>query len=36
LFWADNPTFIHRRGFPDKWYYDSDNKKWVQPIPIQN
>ena len=33
LRWADDPTFIRRRGFPDKWYYDSDNKKWVQPIP---
>jgi len=33
LRWADNPTFIRRRGFPDKWYYDSDNKKWVQPMP---
>jgi len=35
LRWADNPTFICRRGFHDKWYYDGDNKKWVQPIPIQ-
>ena len=34
LRWADNPTFISRRGFPDKWYYDSDNQKWVQPIPV--
>jgi hypothetical protein len=33
LRWADNPTFIRRRGFADKWYYDDDNKKWVQPIP---
>jgi hypothetical protein len=33
LRWADNPTFIRRRGFHDKWYYDSDNQKWVQPIP---
>jgi hypothetical protein len=32
LRWADNPTFIRRRGFTDKWYYDSDNQKWVQPI----
>ena len=36
LRWADNPTFIRRRGFPDKWYYDGDNKKWVQPTPIRN
>jgi hypothetical protein len=33
LKWADNPTFIRRRGFADKWYYDGDNNKWVQPIP---
>ena len=36
LRWADNPTFIRRRGFSDKWYYDGDNKKWVQPTPIRN
>jgi len=35
LLWADNPTFIRRRGFADKWYYDGDNKKWVQPIPAR-
>ena len=35
LQWAENPTFIRRRGLPDKWYYDSDNKKWVQPIPAR-
>ena len=34
LYWAENPTFIHRRGFTDKWFYDGENKKWVQPIPI--
>ena len=33
LQWAENPTFIRRRGFSDKWYYDGDNKKWVQPLP---
>jgi predicted nucleic acid-binding Zn ribbon protein len=35
LRWADNPTFIRRRGFSDKWYYDGDNRKWVQPIPVR-
>jgi hypothetical protein len=35
LRWADHPKFIHRRGFPDKWYYDGDNKKWVQPLPVR-
>lgn len=33
LRWADNPVYIHRRGFPDKWYYSGENKKWVQPTP---
>ncbi len=32
LRWADHPTFTRRRGFPDKWYYDGENKKWVQPV----
>lgn len=35
LQWSENPHFIHRRGFPDKWYYDGDNKKWVQPIAVK-
>ena len=33
--WSKNPTFIRRRGFPDKWFYDGDKKKWVQPLPEQ-
>ncbi len=32
--WAENPTFIKRRGFPDKWFYDGNNSKWVQPTPL--
>lgn len=35
LRWADHPTFIRRRGFTDKWYYDGDNKRWVQPMPVR-
>ncbi len=35
LNWAEHPTFIRRRGFPDKWYYDGDHKKWVQPMPLK-
>ncbi len=31
--WARNPTFIKRRGFPDKWFYDGSKNKWLQPIP---
>jgi len=33
LTWAENPTFLKRRGFPDKWFYDADQNRWVQPIP---
>jgi len=36
LHWADNPTFIRRRGYPDKWFYDGENKRWVQPIPLHD
>ncbi len=31
--WAENPTFINRRGFPDRWFYNGDQNRWVQPIP---
>jgi len=31
--WSEEPTFIKRRGFPDKWFYDADRNKWVQPTP---
>jgi uncharacterized protein YqfB (UPF0267 family) len=34
LYWADNPIFIRRRGFSDKWFYDGENKRWVQPMPV--
>jgi hypothetical protein len=34
LRWADNPVFIRRRGFPDRWYYNEESKKWVQPTPL--
>jgi hypothetical protein len=34
LYWAEIPSFICRRGFPDKWFYDGENKKWVQPMPV--
>ncbi len=36
LRWAENPSFIRRRGFTDRWFYDGDNKKWVQPIPLHD
>ncbi len=33
--WADEPTFMRRSGFPDKWFYDGEKHKWVQPAPLQ-
>jgi len=36
LCWVEDPRFIHRRGFANKWFYDGENKKWVQPIPIHD
>jgi len=35
LHWAESPSFICRRGFPDKWFYDGENQKWVQPMPVR-
>ncbi|SEM51720.1 DnaJ domain-containing protein [Syntrophus gentianae] len=32
--WAKNPTFVKRRGFPDKWFYDGNTNKWLQPISL--
>lgn len=33
--WSESPSFVKRRGFPDKWFYDGSNNKWVQPTPRQ-
>ena len=33
--WADEPTFMRRSGFPDKWFYDGEKHKWVQPAPLK-
>lgn len=32
--WAENPSFTSRRGFPDKWFYDGETNRWVQPVPV--
>ena len=32
--WAQHPTFINRRGFPDKWFYNGRTNHWVQPTPL--
>jgi hypothetical protein len=29
--WAENPSFITRRGVPNKWFYDGGTNKWLQP-----
>jgi hypothetical protein len=34
--WAEKPSFLKRRGFPDKWFYDGNRNKWVQPTPHQD
>jgi hypothetical protein len=33
LGWAENPVFTTRSGFPDKWFYDGQRNRWVQPTP---
>jgi hypothetical protein len=30
--WSENPALIRRRGFPDKWFYDGEKSRWIQPI----
>ena len=35
LTWAESPTFVMRRGFPDKWFYDGNRNRWVQPTPAR-
>lgn len=32
--WSENPNFIRHRGFPDKWFYEGDKNRWVQPTPL--
>ena len=31
--WADEPSFLKRSGFPDRWFYDGHKNRWVQPTP---
>lgn len=35
LHWAENPVYVTRRGFPDKWLYDGSQNRWLQPIPVR-
>jgi hypothetical protein len=32
--WSKSPTFVKRSGFPDKWFYNGEANRWVQPTPI--
>jgi hypothetical protein len=32
--WAEHPSFIRHRGFPDKWFYEGDKERWAQPTPL--
>jgi hypothetical protein len=34
MHWSENPSFTRRRGFPDKWFYDGETNRWVQPVPL--
>jgi len=36
LRWSERPTFTSRRGFPDKWFYDGEADRWVQPTAIRD
>ena len=33
--WAENPSYLKRRGFPDRWFYDGNKNRWVQPTPYR-
>ncbi len=33
--WARNPTFIHYRGFPDRWFYDGGRNHWTHPVAVR-
>ena len=35
LDWLQEPSFIRRRGFPDKWFYDARRNAWIQPTPAE-
>jgi predicted nucleic acid-binding Zn ribbon protein len=30
--WAKHPTFLRKRGFPDKWLYEGASNRWIKPI----
>jgi hypothetical protein len=30
--WAKHPTYLMKRGFPDKWLYEGAYNRWIKPI----
>ena len=32
--WSQSPSFIRRRGFPDRWFYEGHSNRWIQPTPL--
>ncbi|MCX7816101.1 MAG: DnaJ domain-containing protein [Syntrophales bacterium] len=32
--WVENPKIKLRRGFPDKWFYDGEKNRWIQPLSL--
>lgn len=34
LRWASHPTFILRRGFVDRWFYEGESNRWLQPTAL--
>jgi hypothetical protein len=30
--WARRPTYVRRKGFPDKWLYQGAYNRWIKPI----
>jgi hypothetical protein len=33
--WSKNPAFLRIRGFPDKWLYEGNTNRWIQPASIK-
>jgi hypothetical protein len=32
MVWSERPRFTRRRAFPDKWLYDGEKRRWLQPL----
>ncbi len=34
--WSHNPSYTHRRGgFPEKWLYEGESNRWIQPTALK-